>query len=139
MRHSLETRTPFLDYRLAEFAATLPPGFKVHLGLGQEKMICRYAFVKHSVLDRETAYREKQPFTVPLADWLSDPSSLPDFMKEILLGDVVERQGVLSGSMVKELARMVSAEGVGPETLVSGADRVFAVIVFTLWYEEFFG
>jgi asparagine synthase (glutamine-hydrolysing) len=102
-------------------------------------MICRYAFVKHSVLDRETAYREKQPFTVPLADWLSDPSSLPDFMKEILLGDVVERQGVLSGSMVKELARMVSAEGVGPETLVSGADRVFAVIVFTLWYEEFFG
>lgn len=139
MRHSLETRTPFLDYRLAEFAATLPPGFKVHLGLGQEKMICRYAFVKHSVLDRETAYREKQPFTVPLADWLSDPSSLPDFMKEILMGDVVERQGVLSGSMVKELARMVSAEGVGPETLVSGADRVFAVIVFTLWYEEFFG
>ncbi|MFH1243780.1 MAG: asparagine synthase (glutamine-hydrolyzing) [Pseudomonadota bacterium] len=139
MRYSLETRTPFLDYRLAEFAATLPPGFKVHLGLGQGKMICRYAFAKHAVLDSETAYRDKQPFTMPLADWLSDPSSLPDFMKEILLGDIVERQGILDGDMVKDLARGVSAEGVGPETLVSDADRVFAVIVFTLWYDEFFG
>ena len=139
MRHSLETRTPFLDYRLAEFAATLPPGFKVNLGLGQEKMICRHAFTKYSVLDRETGYREKQPFTVPLADWLSDPSTLPGFMKEIVLGDVVEKQGILSGNMVRELAGRVSAEGVGPETLVSAADRVFAVIVFTLWYEEFFG
>jgi asparagine synthase (glutamine-hydrolysing) len=139
MRHSLETRTPFLDYRLAEFAATLPPGFKVNLELEQEKMICRYSFVKNSVLDRETAYRKKQPFTVPLADWLSDPSSLPDFMKEIMLGDVVKKQGVLNENMVKELAETVSAAGVGPETLVSGADRMFAAIVFTLWYEEFFG
>ncbi len=139
MRHSLETRTPFLDYRLAEFAATLPPNFKVNLGLEQEKMICRYSFVKNSVLDRETAYRKKQPFTVPLADWLSDPSSLPEFMKEIMLGDVVKKQGVLNENMVKELAETVSAAGVGPETLVSGADRMFAVIVFSLWYEEFFG
>ncbi len=139
MRHSLETRTPFLDYRLAEFAATLPTGFKIHLGLGQEKMICRYAFVKHSVLDRETAYREKQPFTMPLADWLSNPSSLPDFIREIVIGDAVKRQGILNGTVVKEMARKVSSEGVGPETLVSEADRIFAVIVFTLWYEEFFG
>ncbi len=139
MRHSLETRTPFLDYRLAEFAATVPPNFKVNLELEQEKMICRYSFVKNSVLDRETAYRKKQPFTVPLADWLSDPSSLPDFMKEIMLGDVVKKQGVLNENMVKELSETVSAAGVGPETLVSGADRMFAVIVFSLWYEEFFG
>jgi asparagine synthase (glutamine-hydrolysing) len=139
MKHSLETRTPFLDYRLAEFAATLPPDFKVDLGLEQEKMICRYSFVKYSVLDRETAYRKKQLFTVPLAGWLSDPSSLPDFMKEIILGDVVKKQGILNENMVKELAESVSAAGVGPETLVSGADRVFAAIVFTLWYEEFFG
>ncbi len=41
--------------------------------------------------------------------------------------------------MVKELSETVSAAGVGPETLVSGADRMFAAIVFTLWYEEFFG
>lgn len=139
MRHSLETRTPFLDYRLAEFAATLPVDFKVHLGLGQEKMICRYAFVNHSVLDRETAYREKQPFTMPLADWLEDPSSLPDFIQEILAGNILEKQGILNGSMARELAGRVSSRGVGPQTLVSEADRVFAIIIFTLWYEEFFG
>ena len=138
MRHSLETRTPFLDYRLAEFAATLPVRFKVHPGRGQEKMICRYAFEKYAVLDRASARREKQPFTIPLADWLSDPGSLPDIIKEILLGDMVEKQGILNYKMVKELAGRISARDVRPNTLVSTADQVFAAMMFTLWYGEFF-
>ena len=138
MRHSLETRTPFLDYRLAEFAATLPVRFKVHPGLGQEKMLCRYAFEKYDVLDRVSAYREKQPFTIPLADWLSDPGSLPDIIKEILLGDMVEKQGILNYKMVKDLAGRISAKDVRPNTLVSTADQVFAAVMFTLWYGEFF-
>jgi asparagine synthase (glutamine-hydrolysing) len=139
MRHSLETRTPFLDYRLAEFAATLPIQFKVHPGLGQEKMICRHAFEKHGVLDSTTVSREKQPFTIPMADWLSDPGSLPGVIKEILIGDMVEKQGILNHKMVKDLAGRISARDVQPNTLVSTADQVFAAVMFTLWYEEFFG
>jgi len=137
MRHSLETRTPLLDYRLAEFAATLPVNFKVNPGMEQEKFICRYAYEKYSILDQETACRRKQPFTIPLADWLVDPSRLPIFLQEILLGDIIEKQGILNPDFVKELVGRVSTEGVGPQTLVSDADRVFAVIMFTLWYNEF--
>jgi hypothetical protein len=121
-----------------EFAATLPVRFKVNPDLGQEKMICRYAFEKYAVLDRATAYREKQPFTIPLADWLSDPGSLPSIIKEILLGDMVEKQGILNYKMVKELAGRISVRDVHPNTLVSTADQVFAAVMFTLWYEEFF-
>ena len=139
MRHSLETRTPFLDYKLAEFAATIPVRFKVHPGLGQEKMLCRYAFEKYAILDRASAYREKQPFTIPLADWLSDPGSLPDVIKEILMGNIVEKQGILNYKMVKNMAGRISAGDMRPNTLVSTADQVFAAVVFTLWYEEFFG
>jgi asparagine synthase (glutamine-hydrolysing) len=138
MRHSLETRTPFLDYRLAEFAASLPVDFKVNLEAGREKFICSHAYAKYNVLDNRTAFRKKQPFTIPLADWLAEPASLPDFMQEIMLGDVVKKHGVLDHDFVKKQVGKVSAAGIGPQTLVSEADRVFAVIIFTMWYNEFF-
>jgi asparagine synthase (glutamine-hydrolysing) len=138
MQHSLEARTPFLDFRLAEFAATLPVSFKVNLEQRKEKFICRHAFEKYSVLDKDTAHRVKQPFTIPLADWLSDPKTLPEFMQDILLGDVVKKQGILNDAFVTELVSRVSTQGIGPQTLVSAADRVFSVVVFSLWYNEFF-
>ena len=40
--------------------------------------------------------------------------------------------------MVKEIAGKVSKEKMGPATLVSNADRAFAVVMFTLWHQEFF-
>jgi asparagine synthase (glutamine-hydrolysing) len=138
MRHSLETRTPFLDYRLAEFAAELPVHLKADLVLDRGKSICRHAFLRSSILDQETAFRRKKPFTIPIADWLASPDTLPDALQDILLGSVVGQQGILDAEYVRHLVSDVSSEGVGPETLVSGADRVFAVLVFSLWYGEFF-
>ncbi len=138
MRHSLETRTPFLDYRLAEFSAMLPVEYKVNLEQGREKYICSYAYHLYSVLDQETAFRKKQPFTIPLADWLSEPLSLPDFLQEILFGDIIKNHGILNHEMITSFVNNVSAKGIGPQTLVSEADRVFAIIMFTLWYNEFF-
>jgi asparagine synthase (glutamine-hydrolysing) len=138
MRHSLEARTPFLDYRLAEFASTLPVNLKVNLDSVREKFICSHSFLKFKVLDSHTAFRRKQPFTIPLADWLSDPGSLPDFLQEILLGDVIRQQGILNSVYVRSLVDKISTHGIGPETLVSVADQVFSIIIFTLWYQEFF-
>ncbi|MFC1867923.1 asparagine synthase (glutamine-hydrolyzing) [Thermodesulfobacteriota bacterium] len=138
MRHSLETRTPFLDYRLAEFAANLPVNFKINLDKHREKFICSHAYFEYSVLDKVTAFRKKQPFTIPLADWLSNPSSLPSFLQEILLGDIIKEQGVLNYRVVKEHVKNISTKGIGPQTLVSEADRVFAIIIFTIWYDIFF-
>ncbi|MBS3808835.1 MAG: hypothetical protein KGY38_01595, partial [Desulfobacterales bacterium] len=137
MRHSLETRTPLLDYRLAEFAARLPIEMKLNLGLNREKFICSYSFVKNGLLDARTAFRKKQPFTFPMADWLSDTSTLPEPIREVLFGDIVKQHNIINPEFVRELAGGVSSEGIGPQTLVSQADRLFSVIVFTLWYQEF--
>ncbi|MCK5914831.1 MAG: hypothetical protein KAG92_01730, partial [Deltaproteobacteria bacterium] len=137
MRHSLETRTPFLDYRLAEFAARLPVDYKINLKEGREKYILREAFSRYKLLDERSAWRRKQPFTSPLAAWLGERDLWPEIVAEALSGDMVKRQGVLDPKMVSELTQQVTTAGVGPETLVSGADRLFAVLVFTLWYEEF--
>ena len=138
MRHSLETRTPFLDYRLAEFAATLPVGFKVNLDECREKFICSHAYADFSVLDHETAFRGKQPFTIPLADWFAEPDTLPDFLQDIMLGNIIKQQGILDQDIAREHMNKITAHGVGPQTLVSEADRIFSIIIFTLWYDEFF-
>ncbi len=138
MRHSLETRTPLLDFRLAEFAATLPIKYKINPNTGQAKFICSYSYDTYSVLDRETSNRGKLPFTIPLANWLADPGSLPDFMQEILLGDMVETHGILNPKMITNHVNNITTKGIGPKTLVSEADRIFAVIIFSLWYNEFF-
>ncbi|NLA75316.1 MAG: asparagine synthase (glutamine-hydrolyzing) [Deltaproteobacteria bacterium] len=133
MRHSLEARTPFLDYRLADFAATLPIHFKVNLAENREKYICSYSYARHSILDKESAFRKKQPFTIPMADWLSDVSKLPECIKEVMSGEMVEKQGIISQDILKKHIRLISNENVGPQTLVSEADKVYAIIIFTLW------
>ena len=138
MRHSLETRTPFLDYRLAEFAATLPVPFKANLEHNREKYICGNSFNRYSILDSDTAFRRKQPFTIPLADWLSTPSVLPECIRAVIFGDMIKKQGILNEKILKKHIDMISSEDVGPQTLVSEADRVFSIIIFSLWYDLFF-
>jgi asparagine synthase (glutamine-hydrolysing) len=136
MRHSLEARTPFLDYRLAEFAASLPVNLKVRPFHCLDKYICRKAFADSGILPRQTALMPKKPFTMPMAQWFENPRNLPEALRDIACGTEVDRQGILDGDMVRELASVVTGKGVGPETLVSGADRFFAPLVFTLWYRE---
>ncbi|RJP42984.1 MAG: asparagine synthase (glutamine-hydrolyzing) [Desulfobacteraceae bacterium] len=138
MRHSLEARTPLLDFRLAEFAATLPVNFKIDLIKQQEKFICRFAYLKHGIIDRKTAMRAKQPFTIPLTAWLLERQNLPDVFCDILYGNMIARHGILNPKVVKTLLKQATANDGGPDTLVSAADQLFSIIVFSLWYHAFF-
>ena len=137
MKHSLETRTPFLDYRLAEFSASLPVSLRVNLKAGQEKYICRESFKQYGILPASVTDRAKKPFTMPISDWFSNTSSLPEPIQAILLGNEVDRQGILDGNLVRKFAKQVTGTGVGPETMISAGDRIFSVVVFSLWYREF--
>ncbi len=136
MRHSLETRTPLLDFRLAEFAASLPVSMKTNLSMYREKFICAYAYLKYKVLDPVSAFRKKQPFTFPMADWLSSKKDLPEFISDIMMGTRIAEQNILDPEAVRALASSVTGEGVGPNTLVSAADRLFSVIVFSTWVDQ---
>jgi len=137
MRHSLETRTPYLDYRLALFAAGLPVHLKVDLAGRMGKYICRMALKRHGTVDASTALRTKKPFTIPMAAWLMDRRRLPGFAEDVVLGGGSPLKGLLDMEMVRTMWNRVNADGVGPETLVSDADRIFAVLTFGLWMKEF--
>lgn len=72
MAHSLEVRSPLLDYRILEFAARLPANLKLNAGKGKlplRKLASR----------RLPAELEKQPklgFSIPAATWLRNELKL---------------------------------------------------------------
>ena len=70
MAHSVESRMPFLDYRLAEFFASIPANYKMHNGW--TKYIARLAF--DGLLPDEICWRrDKMGWPVPEKLWLSGP------------------------------------------------------------------
>ncbi|WP_447984320.1 asparagine synthase (glutamine-hydrolyzing) [Nitrospira sp. Nam74] len=67
MAHSLETRAPFLDHKLVEFAASLPVHLKVH-GL-QKKYLLKNS--QRQVLPAHIIDAKKQGFNAPVSHWLN--------------------------------------------------------------------
>lgn len=65
MATSIEARTPFLDYRMMEFAFKVPGHLK--LKDGHTKYIYKKAV--RNLIGDDLAYRKKQMFTVPVGDW----------------------------------------------------------------------
>ncbi len=66
MANSLETRAPLLDYRVVEYAASIPSALKMK---GKEKkFILKDTFSR--LLPDDILYRKKMGFSVPLAEWL---------------------------------------------------------------------
>ncbi|HEY6140690.1 MAG TPA: asparagine synthase (glutamine-hydrolyzing) [Thermoanaerobaculia bacterium] len=70
MASSLETRAPFLDRDVAEFALSLPAGLKVQDG--QLKRVMRAAF--SDLWPEEIRHRPKQGFGSPIQQWMRQPA-----------------------------------------------------------------
>jgi asparagine synthase (glutamine-hydrolysing) len=68
MAHSIETRAPFMDYELVNFALSIPGRHKIKNG--EPKYILKKALKK--ILPDEILYRRKMGFVVPLRQWAGD-------------------------------------------------------------------
>jgi asparagine synthase (glutamine-hydrolysing) len=66
MAHSLEVRSPLLDHRILEFAATLPADLKINSGQG--KVLLRAAAARR--LPERIRKMPKRGFSIPAAQWL---------------------------------------------------------------------
>jgi len=92
---SLETRVPFLDHRVVEFALSLPQEMKVREG--QSKWILRNVLYRH--VPRELVDRPKMGFSVPIGQWLRGP--LRDWAEALLDEDRLRREGFLKPELVR--------------------------------------
>lgn len=68
MAVSIEARTPFLDYRMMEYAFRMPGQLKLKDGITKHL----YKKAVTPLIGSDLAYRKKQMFTVPVGDWFRD-------------------------------------------------------------------
>jgi len=121
MAHSLECRQPFLDYRVVEFAASLPLSYKLHFGRG--KRLLRRAF--GPLIPSSIWNRRKMGFGVPLDHWFR--GELKEMAHDVLLGPSVQDTGYFRGD---EIARLVNEHMTGK---FDHAYRLWALLVFEIW------
>lgn len=93
---SLETRVPFLDHRLVEFAWRLPLSMKIRNGQG--KWILRQVLYKQ--VPKELVERPKMGFGIPLDVWLRGP--LREWAETLLAEDRLRREGFFNPAPIRE-------------------------------------
>ncbi|ABI82564.1 asparagine synthase (glutamine-hydrolyzing) [Francisella tularensis] len=96
MANSLETRVPFLDHNIYEFAYSLPIDYKIQRGNG--KRILKdllYKYVPESLVNRS-----KMGFGIPLAKWLRE--DLREWADNLLDYSKIDKQGYLSPEVVQK-------------------------------------
>ena len=96
MSNSLETRVPFLDHRIIEFAWSIPLSQKIKNGQG--KWLLRQVLYKY--IPKELIERPKMGFAVPIDEWLRGP--LKDWAEELLDEKKLIEDGLLNPVSVRQ-------------------------------------
>ena len=129
MANAVEGRFPFLDHRVVEFGARIPPSLKLK-GL-REKHLLRESMrwrLPPSILERT-----KQPYRAPDADAFAAPGA-PAYAREMLRPPAVEAGGVFDPKAVGKLAAKLHERG----SLGTREGMALVGIMSTaLWQEAF--
>ncbi|MBK6388082.1 MAG: asparagine synthase C-terminal domain-containing protein [Rhodoferax sp.] len=105
MGHSVEGRLPFLDHRLIELAATIPPKYKIRSL--EEKYILKRTF--SDILPPAIANRPKKPYRAPIAAcFLPGKANLG---AELMQKDALEKNGFANVAAFGKLMQQAASEG----------------------------
>jgi asparagine synthase (glutamine-hydrolysing) len=121
MQFSLEARTPFLDYRIVEFALNLDEKLKVHNNISKYLLKeVLYGYVPKYLFDRP-----KKGFSIPLAKWLH--RDLKFLVDRHLSKAVVESAGFVKYEKVRDLVNRFEK---GQDFLFN---RIWVLILLHKW------
>ncbi len=120
MHHSLEARSPFLDHKLWEFAASLP--FGLRLRGGRSKAILR-ELARRKIGDRVASGR-KRGFGIPVQRWIVD--RWRERVKQSFGDSLLDREGWINSAAA--IAQLEAAERRG-----SAPNQLWYLFVLEEW------
>lgn len=104
MAFSIESRVPFLDYRLVEFSLSLPPGYKIRDGI--TKKVLRDAmrdYLPEKILNRS----DKIGFAIPEEEWMRQQ---PDIWRKALEQAIANSHGLVKSVALEHFDEFVRGE-----------------------------
>ena len=127
MANSLETRAPFLDVNVVEYANSLPFSYKLN-GI-KTKHVLKTAL--RNILPREITHRPKKGFGIPIAGWFKEE------LKPLLLSTLnkkrIEQGGIFNWSSVDNL---ISSHLAGKR---NNRKQLLCLLMFSLWQDNYLG
>ncbi len=122
MGAGIESRVPLIDPFVVEYAASLPPDYKVK-GLQTKRILKKMAeqYVPHELI-----YRRKIGFAMPLTDWLAGP--LSNLVKDILLSDQCLSRGYYKPDVLTKIVEEHISQKVDRE------QGIWVLLALELWH-----
>ena len=126
MANSLEARTPFLDYRMVEFAMKVPS--ELNLRGFQTKSLLKQTL--RGKIPDEILFRKKEGFSIPMKNWLRE--DLKPMLGDILSVERIKREGYFDSAYVEKL----KDEHWGG--VANHAHELWSLMMFEIWKDKFF-
>lgn len=123
MAVSLETRVPFLDHDVVEFAWRLP--FRMKIRNGETKWILRQLLYRH--VPKELIERPKMGFGIPIGQWLRGP--LRDWAEALLDERRLRDEGFFQAEPIRQMWEAHVSGKINDEY------RLWGVLMFQSWLE----
>lgn len=125
MANSLEARSPFLDHKMIEFAASLPENLKMSR-LRTKSLLKKVAA---RLVPPEVVYRRKMGFGVPVGKWFR--GEMKDFVRDVLLSETSLKRGIIKPAMIE---RYVAEHTRGEQ---DHAFQIWSLLMLELWFQRF--
>ena len=124
MKYSLESRVPYLDHRVVEYAINIDADLRFHKGIS--KYILKE--ILYDYLPREYFNRPKWGFAIPLPHWLKGRFNY--LFDKYLNSTIINKYDILTNLYVQDLKDRFLA---GEDYLYG---RLWTIIILHWWLEE---
>ena len=123
--HSIEHRSPFLDYRVIELAMKIPIGYKIR-NMSLKNIL---KTMMHDILPLYILHRPKTGYVPPLNKWLK--SDLRELLSRALLGGSSFVASALNKKYIKYLI------DVNHGGLQNFSNQLWNLFIFEIWHRMF--
>jgi len=126
MYYSLETRAPFLNRELIEYAYSIPLSFKIREG--ESKWVLKEILRKY--IPNEYIDRPKQGFGIPISHWMRN--DLKEWVNDMLSSDMLLKHGFFNSSVVNKVKNEHF------DLHHNYEHKLWSLIQFNQWYSDNF-